>query len=86
LRLDDAAIQRRKTFLDIFRAYDSDNSGSISPDEFVFLFEDLRAAELVSHDQTLTFEDMDKDSDGAIEFNELVFWLEKELPKHGYIM
>mmetsp|Transcript_19764 Transcript_19764/g.27173 ORF Transcript_19764/g.27173 Transcript_19764/m.27173 type:complete len:166 (+) Transcript_19764:199-696(+) len=85
LRLDDVAIQRRKTFLDLFRKYDLDSNGSISADEFVGLYEDLKEAEVVSHDRTSTYEDMDSNSDGVIEYSELVFWLEKEFVKLGYM-
>jgi Ca2+-binding EF-hand superfamily protein len=62
LRLDDVAIQRRKAFLDLFRKYDLDSNGTISSAEFVGLYEHLKEAEVVSHNRTSTFEDIDFNS------------------------
>ena len=75
--LDSATLERRKAAAEVFRNYDSDANGSIDASEFDDLHQALTKAGVTSHSKEKCLEDLDVNSDGVVEFNEFIEWLER---------
>ena len=68
--LRDAIVRDRQRILDLFRQWDTDNSGAVSKEEFTH---GIRRAGFDAHQADLEamFDDMDEDGSGELEYNEL---------------
>lgn len=76
LSFSDEKLQQRKRIADTFDSFDTDGDGLIDTDEFKMLFVELDELGLVNCDVDTLMQKMDRNNNGKIEFNELVFYME----------
>merc|ERR1711871_1011773 len=62
----------------IWQKVDVDKSNAIEADEFATLFEEMQECTTVEGDAKSSFEDIDTNGDGKIDFHELLDWWERE--------
>lgn len=75
LQLDDAQLAKVRQISEFFRYYDVDRDGSLSRAEFAKLAAQMESTGYNLKLMGFSFDLLDKDGDGAIEFNEFVDYL-----------
>jgi len=85
LAIDDETLERRQSFLELFKRHDVNNDGCMHVSEFPSLYEELKEFDLIKKPLAEVLADMDDNRDGVIQFNELVRWMENEFRKAGYL-
>lgn len=77
LDIDDETVANRLRIADTFEKYDTDKNGSLSLDELKLFHAELVECGLVIGDAESLLRTIDVDGDGAVQFNELVRYLER---------
>ena len=75
LELTEEQIQLLNQVHDIFRGYDTDNSGQLEKEEFRNCYVGLIDAGIQLGDFEEAFEQLDSERNGVIDYNEFVRWL-----------
>ena len=83
LKLSEKELQARQDAAHTFQNYDADRSGSIDPEEFSGLHQEMQRRGYTGKAADVVLAEMDEDRDGDIQFNEYINWLVKNgiLPK-----
>ncbi len=76
LSFDDDKLQQRLHIASTFDKFDRDRDGMIDKDEFRGLYDELNDLGIISCDMNSLYERIDKNNNGLVEFNELVFFME----------
>ena len=77
LDIDDDTVANRLRIADTFEKYDTDKNGSLSLDELKLFHAELVECELVTGDAETLLRQIDVDGDGAVQFSELVRYMER---------
>jgi Ca2+-binding EF-hand superfamily protein len=77
LALDDVTLKRRQALASVFTNYDLDKNGILDRNEFASLHAELVRLGVTKKSLENAIEDIDTNSDGVIQFNELANWLDR---------
>eukprot|EP00475_Leptophrys_vorax_P036502 TRINITY_DN6180_c0_g1_i1.p3 TRINITY_DN6180_c0_g1~~TRINITY_DN6180_c0_g1_i1.p3 ORF type:complete len:198 (+),score=65.19 TRINITY_DN6180_c0_g1_i1:481-1074(+) len=77
LKLDDHMLAVVAKASEVFRNFDSNGNGVIDSSEYDAFFGQMQEAGLTSKDKDLVKEDLDKNNDGSISFNEYINYILK---------
>jgi Ca2+-binding EF-hand superfamily protein len=77
LALDDVTLKRRQALASVFTNYDLDKNGILDRNEFASLHAELVRLGVTRKSLENAIEDIDTNSDGVIQFNELANWLDR---------
>lgn len=77
LSLDDEKLEQRKRLAETFDRFDEDGDGIIDREEFRLLYMELDDLGLVNCDQDTLLQQIDRNNNRQVEFNELVFFMER---------
>jgi Ca2+-binding EF-hand superfamily protein len=75
LKLDDARLEKLQKYLGVFNKFDKDGSGSLDRDEIRGFHAEMVKQKLTKKSVDQFVQDVDKNGDGNVSFNEVVEWI-----------